>query len=306
MSLLIQAGAEVDTKDLQGNTPLFKAASYGHTECVELLLNAGANPNVRNKYNTICIQYAALQGHSDVVKLLLQHGADVNAKSERNEAFPLIAASMRGHITVVEEMLKFNPELDNFYRGKHYTALYGACSSYLESLNGLRNNGSSLQFHLSCITKLIMMGSRLSSTCLDLLHSGSSYPHLVTPDYILFFCLLLRAFAYNGSDTDCVQCYTKLFEHATQLGGYKWRFVLLVISAGFTPSPEQLNKLSHTFTADQKSALDKFVTTPRSLQDQSCVMVRRQLQPNVMCRIKQLQIPYHISDYITLINLTDI
>ena len=302
VSVLIKAGAEVDTGDLQGNTPLFKAASYGHTECVERLLNAGANPNVKNRYDTICIQYAALQGHCDVVKMLLQHGADVNAKSERNEPFPLIAASMRGHVTVVEEMLKYNPQLNNVYEESHYTALYAASLSFMMSLYELQD--SSLQ--LSCITNLIMKGSKLSSKCLDVarIHFMGSFSK--RKDYVLFFRLLVRAFAYNSSDAECVQYYRKLFQHATRLGTFKWRFVQLLISAGFTPSSQQLNSLAQHFTGDEKTALDKFVTTPRSLQDQAVVVVRTQLQANVMCSLTHLEIPDHIKDYITLINLTDI
>lgn len=43
--LLIEAGAEIESKTKYGYTALHLAAQYGHKLIIELLLERGANPN---------------------------------------------------------------------------------------------------------------------------------------------------------------------------------------------------------------------------------------------------------------------
>jgi len=44
---LLQRGASVDIRDLDGFTPLHEAAMRGHLVCIDLLLQAGADPNAQ-------------------------------------------------------------------------------------------------------------------------------------------------------------------------------------------------------------------------------------------------------------------
>ncbi|ORZ04447.1 hypothetical protein BCR41DRAFT_198189 [Lobosporangium transversale] len=55
-------------------TPLFYAASEGHTECVRVLLEAGCRVNVVDEHGETPIYYAASEGHADCVDLLVQAG----------------------------------------------------------------------------------------------------------------------------------------------------------------------------------------------------------------------------------------
>jgi len=46
--LLIDKGADVNAKDITGETALMVAAERGHTEIVKLLIGRGADVNARN------------------------------------------------------------------------------------------------------------------------------------------------------------------------------------------------------------------------------------------------------------------
>ena len=50
---------------------LHRAALAGNVERVKELLKKGANPNTQDKYGWTPLHKAALRGHVDVVKLLL-------------------------------------------------------------------------------------------------------------------------------------------------------------------------------------------------------------------------------------------
>ncbi len=49
VSLLLEKGADVNIKDIGGETPLLKASSYGDAAVVSLLLENGAYVNVKAK-----------------------------------------------------------------------------------------------------------------------------------------------------------------------------------------------------------------------------------------------------------------
>jgi ankyrin repeat protein len=77
--LLIDSGADIGYKDEHGMSPLLAACMMGHADIVKLLLDKGVNPDGRSGIGTTPLMSAALYHKIDVVKVLLERGADVNA-----------------------------------------------------------------------------------------------------------------------------------------------------------------------------------------------------------------------------------
>jgi ankyrin repeat protein len=75
-SLLEKNPELVSSKDKDGFTPLF----VSHKDVVELLLAKGADVNSKDNNGNRPLHWAAEMGCEDVVKLLLANGADVNAR----------------------------------------------------------------------------------------------------------------------------------------------------------------------------------------------------------------------------------
>ena len=75
----LKAGADLESYDELGITPLGLAARGGHRELVTLLLKAGADVKTGVSYGITPLGLAARRGHHEVVTLLLKAGADVNA-----------------------------------------------------------------------------------------------------------------------------------------------------------------------------------------------------------------------------------
>jgi ankyrin repeat protein len=145
MALLICRGADVNTTNGQGATPLLRAAfdpdkvalllehganvnacsGFGATalmlaarrsdshRAVALLLAHGANPNATNKFGATALMAAVAGGDSRSVELLLTHGANVNvAPANDRQGFrfgggrtPLMWAAYRGRIEIMPTLL---------------------------------------------------------------------------------------------------------------------------------------------------------------------------------------------------------
>ncbi|MHC4631174.1 MAG: ankyrin repeat domain-containing protein [Planctomycetota bacterium] len=80
VEFLITRCADVNVKKKSGDTPLHWAAISGRKDVVELLIDNAANINERGRWDYTPIYYAAWSGVTEAVELLVEKGADVNAK----------------------------------------------------------------------------------------------------------------------------------------------------------------------------------------------------------------------------------
>jgi ankyrin repeat protein len=135
VTMLLNAGADVDANDHMGVTPLMLSAAFGHAEIVEALLTAGANVNALGTAKQTALSAAiserqwhialrlldagadptlgdgrlsvsgAVQGgEEELVKRLVRAGADVNY-SEGQVASPLLLAIFTGQHQLTRYLL---------------------------------------------------------------------------------------------------------------------------------------------------------------------------------------------------------
>lgn len=79
VSLLLKYGARSNISRLYGSTPLYISCQYGHENCVKSLLDIGrADPNIGRSTGTSPLYVASQNGHLDIVQMLLKHGANPN------------------------------------------------------------------------------------------------------------------------------------------------------------------------------------------------------------------------------------
>ena len=68
---MLEAGAEINTRDALGRTPLHMAAFYGRPKTTELLIASGADINARDRIGMAPLHAAVLSGGRQEVELLL-------------------------------------------------------------------------------------------------------------------------------------------------------------------------------------------------------------------------------------------
>ncbi len=102
---LLDKGADVNAKSIEGTTPLMKAAREGHMETVQALINKGADVNIKNECcDDTALLWAAGKGHTKIVKALLDKGADINAKNFGGYT-ALMRAVEFGHTPTVQTLI---------------------------------------------------------------------------------------------------------------------------------------------------------------------------------------------------------
>ena len=77
VQLLLSAGADVNTSDQYGYTPVMRAAENGHLSVVKVLVAAGANVNVSQGGESLLMKIVA-NGDLLTAERLVAAGADVN------------------------------------------------------------------------------------------------------------------------------------------------------------------------------------------------------------------------------------
>lgn len=85
IDVLIRHGAKVGLTDNEGNTALILTVNYSEAEIVQALIDAGADINHANNDGYTALMRAAQNDDIEIVKALLQAGAQVNATNKDGE-----------------------------------------------------------------------------------------------------------------------------------------------------------------------------------------------------------------------------
>ena len=121
---LLSKGANVNTRDEDGCTPLCSAVFCNHQEVAETLIAAGADVNVRLRDESVLMR-AAWNGWHSTVEQLIAAGADVNAASNSGTT-ALINAAAQGHAKIVRSLITAGADVHirNWERGALCAAIY--------------------------------------------------------------------------------------------------------------------------------------------------------------------------------------
>ncbi|XP_053707426.1 protein TANC2 isoform X1 [Synchiropus splendidus] len=109
--LLIMGGADVDHRtDVLNSAPLLCVhAHLGHRDAVALLLDHGAQVDTRSHDGLTALGFAASAGHMEVVSMLIQHRAKVGHVDGSGRCV-LVHVAQRGHLQVLRFLLKHTVE----------------------------------------------------------------------------------------------------------------------------------------------------------------------------------------------------
>ena len=125
LAILIDAKADLETRDGYGRTALHIATFAKQRAAIEVLAKAGANLNVleNDRYDPVTI--AAVADDEATLALLLKLGASAKNVTSRYDGTALIAAAHLGHDGVVRQLIAAGAPLDHV-NNLRWTALIEA------------------------------------------------------------------------------------------------------------------------------------------------------------------------------------
>jgi ankyrin repeat protein len=115
---------------------MFEAAGAGHVEAMEWLSEQGADINARNLWGNTPVFYATVEA----MKWLKKQGADINARNNRGET-PLFHASGDGHVEAMKWLKEQGADI-NAENNKGYTPMFAAAHwNQFEAMKWLKEQG---------------------------------------------------------------------------------------------------------------------------------------------------------------------
>ena len=79
--ILVEGGADVNAKDVFGDSPLHKAIDKDHGGMVSLLVELGADVNAKNAFGDPALHRAIFKGDVEIVRILVEAGADADLRN---------------------------------------------------------------------------------------------------------------------------------------------------------------------------------------------------------------------------------
>ena len=110
VQVLLEYGADVDCPNKYGSTPLNYASRDGHrndARVARLLIERGANPNTRGLDGDTPLHEALRYERIEIARLLIEHSASLEAKNDYGKT-PLDFASERQHDEIMKLVLEFS------------------------------------------------------------------------------------------------------------------------------------------------------------------------------------------------------
>ncbi|XP_068634243.1 E3 ubiquitin-protein ligase XBAT33-like [Aristolochia californica] len=222
------------------NSPLHFAAAKGHNEIVSLLLENGADVNSRNYCGQTALMHACRYGHWEVVQTLMLFRCNVTRADYLSGRTALHFAAVNGHVRCIRLVVAdFVPSIpyevliskpigergDNFVKQKYDQAALskfvnraadgGITALHMAALNG----------YFDCVQLLLDLHANVSAvtfhygTSMDLIGAGSTPLHYAACGGNLKCCQILLA---RGASRLTLNCNGWLPPDVARIWGRHW------------------------------------------------------------------------------------
>ena len=173
--MLLSAGTKIDERNKNGGTALFWAARCGHADTVRFLLDKKADIHARTLQGFTALHVAALDGKTEAVQTLLDRGADIEAKATEFGWTPLMMAAEHGHQETVKLLLNRGAKVDA-KASQGQTALWiAAFHGRTGAVKILLDRGADIEAKVKngCTTLMIAAYNGHEETVISLLQYGA-------------------------------------------------------------------------------------------------------------------------------------
>jgi len=131
--LLINNGADLNSTNKYGRTPLYIASFEGYEKIVKLLISKGIDINIIDDDGWTPLHEASKRGHTEIIKLLIKNGIDINIKDKNGQTAEDVAYNQEVReliITTKQNLLERQEVLIN-----EISRIFSIITRYTEIIN---------------------------------------------------------------------------------------------------------------------------------------------------------------------------
>ncbi|GLJ59496.1 hypothetical protein SUGI_1511180 [Cryptomeria japonica] len=162
--LLLNSGADVNSRNDHGRTPLMSEKARRRADIAAVLLKNGAEVNAIDNYGRTALHYALSKR---VLKLLLENGADTEIKDEEGETALFKAVKGKRFEYTAPILIRYGAHVDTSCKSGLPAIFYAKTK---KTLKLLLKNGADVDAKCQGLTSLIIQGkNRLTGLLLILL-----------------------------------------------------------------------------------------------------------------------------------------
>ncbi|GAA4649668.1 hypothetical protein GCM10023116_19460 [Kistimonas scapharcae] len=177
LSILINAGANLNQRDENGNTPLINATYIGRSpSSVNTLIRAGANLNLRDKHGHSALMIGAEWGNELCSIALIRAGADLNLQNKDGES-ALIHTARHNKIKIFEELVRGGADLDLQEKDGKSALMFAVIYTNIDIFKTLGKSGADLDLQDKDGESALMFAAktdRRTDICKALIRAGAN------------------------------------------------------------------------------------------------------------------------------------
>lgn len=148
------SGANLESRDHDGNTPLRLAARAGYFDIANFLIKAGSNVDAKNNLGSTPLMVSSGQNHPEIVKILIDAGANLNATADDGDTALIRAADDSPASAVL--LVKAGADLE-ITDGSGETALtWASAHGKTKTVDLLINSGANVDVRSAVNTPLML------------------------------------------------------------------------------------------------------------------------------------------------------
>ncbi|XP_068693983.1 uncharacterized protein [Montipora foliosa] len=133
---LLSSGVDIDSRDMDGRTPLMLAAESGRENTFRLLIERGSNPSLKDRRGQSVLHYAAHGGSNEIIQELLSRGSDIDSRG-KDGCTPLMEAVKFGKESAVRLLIERGSDLtsrDNMRQSMLHLAAQNGRNGIIQEL----------------------------------------------------------------------------------------------------------------------------------------------------------------------------